>query len=438
MSISPRAVSLAALALAVFIIVGAHVSQAVAERGDATNPNEDALSAKDHAAYRAGDFAERFGLTFRSHAAVCPEAGAGAARCAARVITDAKGSPAVTRTAVTGLTPAQLLKAYGLASTTAGNPIVGIVDAYDDPTIVADVATYSTNFGIPQLPACAGAVSDSAVPCLSVVNQSGATSPLPAANSGWALEIALDVEAAHALCENCRVLLVEASSNSFADLFAAEDYATGHAAVVSNSWGGGEFPSETTSTYDDHFNHPGIAITVASGDNGYGTGYPAASRYVTAVGGTTLILNGDGSYSSEKAWSGSGSGCSKYEAKPSWQHDAKCAKRTIADVSAVADPNTGMAVYDSTPYAGSTGWFQVGGTSLSSPLIAAVYVLSTYIPSATQEASLPYSRGSYATNLHDVTTGSNGRCGASTYLCTAVAGYDGPTGLGTPKGASAF
>ena len=183
-----------------------------------------------------------------------------------------------------------------------------------------------------------------------------------------------------------------------------------------------------------------MPITVSSGDIGYGVEYPAASPYVTAVGGTTLKVNADNSRSGETAWSGAGSGCSAYEAKPSWQHDAACARRTVADVSADADPNTGAAVYDSTKYCQffgrfncTTGWYQVGGTSLAAPLIAAVYALAGN-GSATTYGSYPYGQ---TTSLYDVVSGSNGSCGGS-YLCTAMPGYDGPTGLGAPSGVGGF
>ena len=171
-------------------------------------------------------------------------------------------------------------------------------------------------------------------------------------------------------------------------------------------------------------------ITASTGDAGYGVEYPAASPYVVAVGGTTLALNGDNTYAGETAWVDGGSGCSTYEPKPSVQTDSGCSKRAVADVSADADPNTGAAVYDSVPYSGQSGWFQVGGTSLASPLIAAVYALS----GNTSNGLAPYGNPGA---LHDVTGGSNGTCSPS-YLCTAGPGYDGPTGLGTPNGLAAF
>jgi subtilase family serine protease len=202
--------------------------------------------------------------------------------------------------------------------------------------------------------------------------------------------------------------------------------------VISNSYGGGESSAETT-TYDAYYNHPGIPITVSSGDSGYGVEYPAASPFVTAVGGTTLRTAATARGWSETAWSGAGSGCSAYEAKPSWQSGSSCTKRTVADVSAVADPNTGVAVYDSLRYQGASGWMVFGGTSVASPVIASVYALAGNAATVNY-GSYPYSQTS---GLFDVTGGSNGSCGGS-YLCTAITGYDGPTGLGSPNGVTGF
>lgn len=359
------------------------------------------------------------------NAPVCVSARTGDIHCHARVVVDGSGAPKAA-TQPTGYGPAQFQTAYGVptapSSTWSWNgKTIAIVDAYDDPNIERDLGTYSAQFGLPPCTTNNG--------CFKKVNQTGGTK-YPNVNAGWALEIALDVETAHAVCPNCKILLVEASSNSFANLLAAEDYATSHANVVSNSWGASEFSGETS--YDGHFNRTGVAITVSSGDAGYGVEYPAASQYVTAVGGTTLRVNADNSWASETAWSGAGSGCSAYEAKPGWQSDTACAKRTVADVSADADPNTGAAVYDSVRYQGRSGWFKVGGTSLASPLIAGVYALSGNTGGSAN--SIPYAATS---GLRDVTSGSNGSCGGS-YLCTATIGFDGPTGLGTPNGTGAF
>jgi subtilase family serine protease len=365
------------------------------------------------------------------HMRVCDTDLPDEAHCHAHVIVDTSGTPK-TVMAPRGTSPQQFLSAYGLSGQAAsGHPIIAIVDAYDDPYIARDLTTYSQTFGIPTLPNCVGRASNSSVACFSKVNQRGATNRFPQQNSGWALEIALDVETAHALCQNCSIVLVEADSNSYNNLMTAEDQAFAQGAtVVSNSWGSSEFASEAG--YDYHFNHPGVAVTVSSGDSGYGVEYPAASPFVTAVGGTTLFMNTDGTYGSETAWSGAGSGCSQFEAKPIWQTDIGCTQRSVADVSADADPNSGAAIYDSFRYYGRSGWFQVGGTSLASPIVAAVYAQAG-VGAGVAANSLPYAN---AASLHDVTSGSNGSCG--TYLCTAGVGFDGPTGLGTPNGVVAF
>ncbi len=366
--------------------------------------------------------------------AVCQGGEKDSFRCNARVIVDNKGAPRQNITPV-GYGPAQFLGGYNLSGNAPSNQIIAIVDAYDNPYALSDLNYYSRTFNISQLAACPVSQGTVTAPCFQKVNQNGGTS-YPRANSGWALEISLDIQAAHAICQNCSILLVEARSVTYSDLMTAVDRARLMGAkVISNSYGSNEFSSETS--FDNHFNYPGVMFLFSSGDGGFGTGYPAASRYVTAVGGTSLLLNSDNSYKSESAWSGSGSGCSLYEAKPAWQKDPLCSKRTIADISADADPNTGAAVYDSFGYGGVRGWFQVGGTSLSSPLIAGVYALAGGVPVATLGSSLPYSLVSYGSNLNDVNSGSNGSCGG-TYLCTGASGFDGPTGLGTPKGTAAF
>ena len=367
---------------------------------------------------------------FAHHARVCNHEAAGndLMSCDAHVVTDAQGR-VHTNSVPSGYGPKQFLGAYNLSGQASGKKIIGIVDAYDDPNIQKDLNTYSNTMGITSLPTCVGSTASSSAPCFQKVNQNGVAGNYPFKNSGWDLEIALDVEIAHAACQNCSIVLVEARNNQTTNLMSAIDTAARLGAnVISDSWGGSEFSGETS--YDYHFNHPGVAITFSSGDSGYGAEYPAASSLVTAVGGTTLHINSDNSYNNENAWDGSGSGCSAYESKPAWQTDSACARRTVADVSADADPVTGAAVYDSIPYQNQTGWFQVGGTSLASPLIAATYALS----GNTSSPQLPYSNPSA---LHDIVSGSNGSCGGS-YLCTAKPGYDGPTGLGSPNGVSDF
>jgi hypothetical protein len=355
---------------------------------------------------------------------VCAGLFARFASCGAAVVADGNSSPlAGSSPPAAALGPAQFHTAYNLPTTAPSGGTIAIVDAYDDPAIEADLAAYDAEYG---LPACTTANG-----CFRKVNQYGG-STYPAADGGWSLEIALDVEIAHAICQNCKIVLVEASSNSFADLGVAENEAVALGAdAISNSWGGHEYWSETND--EAFFHHPGVAIVAATGDSGYGPQFPASSRYVTAVGGTTLSLTSNGGYLGETAWSGAGSGCSAYISKPAWQTDNGCGRRSLADVSADANPNTGAAVFDSVPYSGQTGWFQVGGTSLGSPLIAATYLLAG-ATAGIQDASRLYA---HADLLHDVTSGSNGRCSAA-YLCTARVGYDGPTGLGTPNGLGAF
>jgi subtilase family serine protease len=333
-----------------------------------------------------------------------------------------------------------LQSAYVLPSATSGvGQVVAIVDAYDDPSALSDVNTYRSQFSIAQLSACTGAspALSTITPCFSKVNQSGGTK-YPRSNGGWAQEISLDLDMVSAACPNCSILLVEATSPTFTNLGAAVNQAAKLGATeISNSYGGGESSSDPS--YDaSYFNHPGVAITVSSGDSGYGVQYPAASQYVTAVGGTTLArLTGSNPGWGETVWSGAGSGCSRYDAQPSWQLSMTnitgvCAKRAVADVAAVADPNTGVAVYDSFTYRGVGGWLVFGGTSVGSPLIAGVYALAGNA-AATVYGSYPYS---HATELHDVIVGSNGSC--ANVLCDAGSGWDGPTGLGTPNGTGAF
>ncbi|MEV4612440.1 putative Ig domain-containing protein [Kitasatospora sp. NPDC049258] len=327
-----------------------------------------------------------------------------------------------------GYGPTDLTSAYNLPAAAGAGATVAIVDSNDDPKAESDLAAYRSQYG---LPACTTANG-----CFRKVDQRGGTS-YPTADSGWAGEISLDVDMVSAVCPNCHILLVEADSATMENLGAAVNTAVSLGAkYVSNSYGGGEDASDTS--YDtSYFNHPGVAITVSSGDSGYGAEYPASSKYVTAVGGTSLSRTSNARGWSEKVWGtssggdGAGSGCSGYDAKPTWQTDSGCAKRTVADVSAVADPATGVAVYQT--YGGS-GWNVYGGTSASAPIIAAVYALAGTPGAGSNPASYPYA---HTSSLYDVTGGANGSCSPS-YLCTAAAGYDGPTGLGTPNGTAAF
>jgi subtilase family serine protease len=365
---------------------------------------------------------------------VCPATIFGAS-CLSHVITADRGAaPLATPSYQYGYTPQNLANAYKWTNPTGtswswNGRTIAIVDAYDNPNAYNDLATYRSQF---NLPACTTASG-----CFRKINQRGGTAP-PAGNVGWGQEIALDLDMASAVCPNCRILLVESDSNSLAELCAAVNQAASQGATaISNSYGAGEFFGETS--YESYYNHPGIAVTVSSGDNGYGVEFPAASRYVVAVGGTSLTTSATVRGWSESAWSGAGSGCSSQVSKPSWQTDSGCGRRTLADVSAVADPNTGVAVYDSYGSSGGNNWYVFGGTSVAAPIIAGVYGLAG-IP-ASYPASYAYA---HASSLFDVTSGSNGNCKrgkrntTSAYLCTAGPGYDGPTGLGTPNGIGGF
>jgi subtilase family serine protease len=379
------------------------------------------------------------GLTGKILGAANVTAG-GPLRCFAQAVAHARGKGPQIMSGPVGYGPAQIQSAYKLSGLNAGGRTVAIVDAFDDPKAASDLAKFRSTYGLPSCTAANG--------CFRKVNQNGGAAPLPSGDPGWGTEISLDLDAVSATCPSCHILLVEANSANTPDLDKAEDTAAGLGAVaISNSWGGSEDSSILSA--DSHFNHPGVAITAGSGDSGYGVSWPASSQYVTAVGGTSLSNAGNARGWNETAWSGAGSGCSAFEPKPAWQHDSGCPRRTVADVSADADPNTGLAVYDTYNTCGSSGlcdllielgvvqgldgWAQVGGTSLSAPLAAAVYALAGNTGSIAY-GSYPYS---HTTALFDVTSGSNGKCSPS-YLCTAGPGYDGPTGLGTPNGTGAF
>ncbi len=324
-----------------------------------------------------------------------------------------------------GYFPADLRSAYALPSATAGSgQTVAIVDAFDDPSAEADMGVYRSQFGI--------AACTTANGCFRKVNQNGGTN-YPKKNGGWAQEISLDLDMVSAICPNCHIILVEASSASFVNLGKAVNEAAALGAnAISNSYGGGD----TSDTAAPYYNHPGIAVTASSGDGGFGVEFPASSRYVTAVGGTSLTRGGGTRGWTETVWNGAGSGCSTQNPALSGQasFNTGCANRAVADVSAVADPNTGVAVYDSFASGGLVGWLVFGGTSVASPIIASVYALAGNASSINN--NYPYTHDS-ASTLNDVTSGSNGSCSPS-QLCTARVGWDGPTGLGTPNGTGAF
>ncbi|MDB5341499.1 MAG: hypothetical protein JWN70_7118 [Planctomycetaceae bacterium] len=350
-------------------------------------------------------------------------------------VTDA-ASPR-TSSGPTGLSPAQIRQAYGFNSITFANgtiagdgtgTTIAIVDAYDDPNIASDLHQFDLQFGLPD-------------PVFTKVNQTGGTT-LPKADVGWAGEIALDVEWAHAVAPGAKILLVEAKSSSLSDLMAAVDYARHASGVVavSMSWGSSEFSGETS--YDSYFTtpagHPGVTFFVSSGDDGAPAEYPASSPNVVSVGGTTLNVSSNGSYLSESGWSGSGGGPSKYESQPSYQKGVvtqSTTARTGPDVAYDADPNTGVSVYDSYGNSSSAPWSQYGGTSAAAPQWAGLIAIADQgralaglgsLDGITQ--TLPKLYTLPAADFHDVTSGSS--TGTTRY--NAQAGYDLVTGRGSP------
>jgi subtilase family serine protease len=311
---------------------------------------------------------------------------------------------------------------------------VAIVDAFDDPTAAADLNTYRSTYGLPACTTASG--------CFRKLNEHGVAGSYPPANAGWAEEISLDLDMVSAACPLCHIVLVEADNDTLASLGTAENTAAKRAAVISNSFGAVEGPGLNAAPYT----HSGVFIVASSGDNGYGEDdnapeFPSALPNVTAVGGTALHTSSNARGWTEKAWGGepiaAGSGCSTIYAKPSWQTDTGCKKRMVADVSAVADPVTGVAVYDT--FGGDSGFEVFGGTSVSSPFVAGVVGLAQN--GSTIGHNHPYA---HRVHLFDVRTGNNittDNCvvdGFPSYFCHGVKGYDGPTGLGTPNGYLAF
>jgi subtilase family serine protease len=332
----------------------------------------------------------------------------------------------------TAFNPTQIRHAYGfdLVSNQGAGQTIGIVDAYDDPKAEADLGVFDTQFG---LPACTSANG-----CFRKVH-SGA---VPALNSNWAMEIALDVEWAHAIAPKATIVLVETPSNSLTDLVNGAVVAVRNgASVVSMSWTASEWSSE--SSMDKNFVSNGVTYLAASGDAGTGVAYPAVSPDVIGVGGTSLTLNSSGTYQSETAWSGSGGGLSVYEREPSFQSQFGIGNdprgyRGSPDVSYNGNPGTGYAVYDSVGISGYAGWFQVGGTSAGTPQWAALMAISNSLRVAARKSNLSstdttlytLAKTAISSDFHAVTQGTNGSCGM---ICTAGAGYDYVTGLGTPQ-----
>ncbi len=350
------------------------------------------------------------------------------ARCFAHVVTDAAGTPkpgkASGDSTPSGFGPTDLRSAYATSgSLGSSSTTIALVDAFGYTNAESDLAVYRAQFGLPPCTTANG--------CFGKYNQNGQMSGYPSQNIGWAQESALDLDMASAMCPNCKIILVEANTSSFANLAAAENTAASLGAhVISNSYGGAESGS---TPYEPSYNHAGLAITASTGDSAYGAGpqFPSSSPHVTAVGGTTLKKASKKPRGwKETAWSDGGSGCSTVYAKPSWQHDPGCSMRMEADVAAVANPSTGVAVYGPNGSGVST-WLVFGGTSVAAPLIGGVY--------GANGGSVTYGSNPYANTgaLNDITKGGNGSC-TPAYFCHAEVGYDGPTGLGTPIGVTAF
>jgi Subtilase family len=413
-----------------------------------------------------------------------------------------------------GLRPEDLHSIYGLPTSAPSTQTIALVDAHNDLSAEADLKVYDEEFGLPE---CTGANE-----CFEKVNQNGQPGSLPFPTSaeareeaethcktgprrareaackeveeadGWSEEISLDIEASHATCQSCKIVLVEADSDSFEDLEAAEKAAAEHGATeISDSWGGPV--SDVTAAEDDAsaFKQPGIVVTAAAGDDGYldwgakessergFADYPASSPHVVAVGGTHLLgpLGPGGTWAGEQVWNGDGAGgssCSATLAAPIWQQStsdwesAGCGEhRAVADVAADADPYTGIAMYDSTAECEykegdafhQTHWCTIGGTSLASPLVASVFALAGGAGGVAYPAETLYENEiEDAASLHDIASGSNGACAepfneeglsgctvlqeaascSAEAICLAREGYDGPTGVGTPDGIAAF
>jgi hypothetical protein len=410
--VSTRAVSMSTLA-ALALAVGACGQDGAAGKSDATTPNADIIEQ----AHGGGTFTRS-----------CGDAMPGYVRCHALKKVQAANANGIVPFATTpgGLNPVDLISAYKLPTTGGTGLTIAIVDAMDAVNAESDLATYRSQFG---LPACTTANG-----CFRKVNQNGAASPLPAGDSGWAEEISLDIDMASAICPSCHILLVEATSPTTANLGAAVNTAVSlGATVVSNSYGGSESSTDPTTT-TQFYSHPGVGIFASSGDGGFGVEYPAASTAVMAVGGTHLVRNTSTRGWIETVWGtaantngGAGSGCSTVEPLPSFQTQATtgCARRAVADVSAVADPATGVSVFDTV----SGGWLVFGGTSVASPVVASIFALTGH---GTVGPAFAWQNTG---DFFDVLTGTNGSCGG-TQLCTARAGWDGPTGWGTPNGAA--
>jgi MYXO-CTERM domain-containing protein len=349
----------------------------------------------------------------------------GRKHCMAKVVTDEGGNTLrpLDGAAPQGLAPADLHAAYSLPMTGGDGRTVAVIDAFDAPNAESDLATYRSQFGLPPCTSASG--------CFTKVDENGGTNYPPTdgqGTNGWEGEIMLDIEMISAVCPDCHILLVEAPSDSAS--FAPSLATAGKmgASAISNSYGSNE--DESVTQQESSYNQPAL-VTASAGDSGYGAEYPATSAYVLAVGGTSLTPSSSSRGWAETTWAynnggGTGSGCSGFITKPSYQTDGACPNRMESDVSAVADPQTGVATYDQ-------GWEVVGGTSAASPIVASTFTL---LGLTKVGPGFPYANPQA---FNDITSGSNDPQGGAgcgnNYECVAGPGYDGPTGWGTPNGA---
>jgi subtilase family serine protease len=334
-------------------------------------------------------------------------------------------SPQATGSSPAGETPQSIYPVYGMTFTvTGGSHVIVIVDAFDYPTAENDLNVFSQQFGLLSCTTANG--------CFTKIYAAGKQ---PRANCGWAQEAALDIQWAHAMAPSAKIVLVEAASNSFADLFQGVDVGTsyilnhGGLGELSMSWGGSEFSGEAGN--DSHFQHNGILYFASSGDTGGVNIYPSVSPYVVSAGGTTIHRNGSGAFTGETGWSGSGGGPSKYEAKLSYQNgvaNTSATQRSAPDFSFDADPNSGVSVYDSTRCQGLSGWLVFGGTSVASPSLAGIINRAGHFANTSVDELVNiYGNRTNTADFRDITSGTAGSFSAGS-------GYDFVTGVGSNVG----
>jgi hypothetical protein len=365
----------------------------------------------------------------------CHDLTFGQARCMTLGLRDKSKAPRAKGNAnVNGFGPADLQAAYNIVNAAKNNPggTVAVIEAGGNPNLESDLKVYRKQFGLSPC--------TTANKCLRILNQRGSKGPLPPIQNSWLAEQSLDVDMVSANCPNCKIVVIQCSTNLYTGIQAASRL-TPAPVAISNSWGGAEYANQYRADLSI-FNHPGVAITASTGDHGYAAGliFPSTSPNVTAVGGTSLFKATNSRGYTESVWNGAGSGCSQYSKVPKWQKPTEeqlggCSKKLAADVSYIGNPNTGVAVYETEPGDGEQpGWQVWGGTSTGAPAIAAIYALAGDASSVKIPASLAWANPG---DLNDITSGSNGTCSPD-YLCTGEVGYDGPTGLGTPNGLGAF